>query len=260
MPLRLNPLTSFDALPVAWQDYQPIRAEYSQPETMSWVGDDEHLIAGSGGSHGFSITAFGEARLILNTLHELDLGELNVNAANLPRGVFEDEAFNVPWLTPVEGREDYLWEQMIIDSPPPRQDAAGMVIELDSAWNPAISELLAVANPTTEHSPDDAESVGWWGVPDDEAGLGERRLLSVVGAIAPNRHDSARMLVAVGTHPDARRRGLAGATVTAATRAGLKVEPYVTLGMWSHNDAARRLYEGLGYRLLVRMTTRVFAH
>lgn len=76
----------------------------------------------------------------------------------------------------------------------------------------------------------------------------------LVSAVPVDVGDLDRVVVAhlraIATHPDHRGRGL-GADITAAvTRRGLDAgAPAATLGMYSENDVARRLYERLGFRV-----------
>ena len=55
-------------------------------------------------------------------------------------------------------------------------------------------------------------------------------------------------LRSIVTHPDQRGQGLGGAVTAALTLRGLQDSPVVTLGMYSDNDVARRIYHRLGYQ------------
>ena len=52
---------------------------------------------------------------------------------------------------------------------------------------------------------------------------------------------------AIVTRPDQRGHGLGAAVTAYLTDAGLRSGPVVTLGMYSDNEVARRLYHRLGY-------------
>jgi len=80
---------------------------------------------------------------------------------------------------------------------------------------------------------------GWAGVRRSGRLLGAGALCS-----APSGTPHLRAIV---THPDHRGTGLGAAVTAFLTREGLRDSPVVTLGMYSDNDAARRLYHRLGY-------------
>jgi ribosomal protein S18 acetylase RimI-like enzyme len=90
------------------------------------------------------------------------------------------------------------------------------------------------------------EHLTWFGYVDDDGGLA-----GVLGADVPPPADLDRgagvHLEAVTVLPARRRRGVAAAMTAAATRWGLGRGPVVHLGIWSDNDAARRLYTRLGF-------------
>ncbi|MEZ4264786.1 MAG: GNAT family N-acetyltransferase [Myxococcota bacterium] len=60
-------------------------------------------------------------------------------------------------------------------------------------------------------------------------------------------------LAGIYTHPEWRRRGLARGGVAEVCRALLRTTPLITLYVHSDNEAAIRLYEGLGFRLAGRV-------
>jgi predicted GNAT family acetyltransferase len=63
-------------------------------------------------------------------------------------------------------------------------------------------------------------------------------------------------LASVATRSDQRGRGLGGAVTGWVTRRLLEEgSPRVTLGMYSDNDVARRLYLRLGYQVVHRFTS-----
>ncbi|PFG37968.1 acetyltransferase (GNAT) family protein [Georgenia soli] len=86
----------------------------------------------------------------------------------------------------------------------------------------------------------------WFGHVDDDGDLA-----GVLGADVPPAPARARgagvHLEAVTVLPGRRRRGVAAAMTSAATRWGLGLGPVVHLGIWSDNDDARRLYTRLGF-------------
>ena len=55
------------------------------------------------------------------------------------------------------------------------------------------------------------------------------------------------MLFGITVHPDERGTGLGLAVTAHLTREAVRERGVCTLGMYSHNHVARRLYRGLGY-------------
>jgi predicted GNAT family acetyltransferase len=90
-------------------------------------------------------------------------------------------------------------------------------------------------------------------------GLREGGELVAVGANAPISAPVPH-LASIATLPALRGRGL-GAAVTAALTRSLLAEGHsvVTLGMYSDNPVARRVYERLGFRCDHRFSSRTLA-
>jgi GNAT superfamily N-acetyltransferase len=137
------------------------------------------------------------------------------------------------------------WEWMWTTTAPPEQPH---VMALGPADHDEIAALLAAASPrhsaTVEH-----DVVAWAGV---------REHGRLVASGAHTQHvPGVPHLASIATHPMARGRGL-GATVTGtltawALRTGA---PVVTLGMYSDNDVARRMYQRLGFAITHRWSSR----
>ncbi|HEY0214895.1 MAG TPA: GNAT family N-acetyltransferase [Cellulomonas sp.] len=117
-----------------------------------------------------------------------------------------------------------------------------------------VADCLARAHPAASTRPDDPAVLGWWGVPAREV------LVGVIGAVRLGE-GLAPHLVSLGVDPVARGRGLAGRLLGAAVRDALR-EPVeigpscVSLGMYADNDAARRVYQRLGWTLAHEFTSR----
>ena len=129
-----------------------------------------------------------------------------------------------------------LWEWMWTARP------TGAAIDgvgwLGTADDPDLRDLLD-HSPRAHARPGDDHVRGWAGV---------RRAGRLVAAGALTRAPAGTPhLRAIVTHPDHRGHGLGAAVTAYLTDAGLRSGPVVTLGMYSDNDGARRLYHRLGY-------------
>ncbi|WP_454300733.1 GNAT family N-acetyltransferase [Salana multivorans] len=97
--------------------------------------------------------------------------------------------------------------------------------------------------------------VAWFGA------TGKGKLVGVVGARLaqgdPGREGSFSWhLHGLSVSPEARRAGYGRALTLAAVRAGLEAgADWVSLGLYADNDAARGLYQGLGFRLDAAMAS-----
>ena len=120
------------------------------------------------------------------------------------------------------------------------------VADLDAA-DPRIGPLLDLASPSAPLRPGDPRVVRWAGIEDPERGLTDTGGLAAVLAVTRPR-SGAEHLNDVATHPARRGRGLARLLCGRATLDGLRAgAPAVTLGMYAENDAARRVYDALGF-------------
>lgn len=134
------------------------------------------------------------------------------------------------------------WEWMRTDVPPADFAAAQRVQALPPDDDPAISELLRVASPRHSTDPGDDDIVQWVGVRD-----GAGTLLAC--AAQTESVPGIPHLASIATHPSAQGQGLGSlVTGTLTRRLLLAGAPVVTLGMYSDNDMARRMYLRLGFR------------
>jgi len=140
------------------------------------------------------------------------------------------------------------WDWMVTTQAPPRQPGEERVEELDLATSyPELAQLQQVVLPETYTSLDEP-GLRWFGWRDGDGVL--RSLL----AAGNWRHEVH--LGSIGTHPAWRRQGL-GTTLTAAvTRMGIEATGQVSLGLYSDNHAARRVYERLGFVLTQEVESR----
>ncbi|QNN51458.1 GNAT family N-acetyltransferase [Nocardioides mesophilus] len=133
--------------------------------------------------------------------------------------------------TPVAGRETH---------PVERLDAAA-----DGA---AVDALLDVAN---------ADSFARPGAPGIALWLGVRRAGRLLATGALQRmHDGTLQLRGIAVHPDARGAGLGTALSAALTNHALRDGTgLASLGVYSDNATAVRLYERLGYRVVTTFSS-----
>jgi GNAT superfamily N-acetyltransferase len=137
------------------------------------------------------------------------------------------------------------WEWMwTTTAAPARPD----VVVLRPADHDDIAALLAAASP--RHSATTGDVVRWAGVRDADGRL--------VACGAHTEHvPGVPHLASVATHPLVRGRGLGAAVTSTLTRWALDAgAPAVTLGMYSDNPVARRMYARLGFRCAHRWSSR----
>ena len=140
---------------------------------------------------------------------------------------------------------DHLWTR----AAPAEQPAEHRVRWLRSADAGAIDALLDEGNPDSHARPDSAHVRRWAGAFDEDGRLVACGADTAVDAATGN-------LSAITTHPLARGRGLGAAVTAFLTRAAFaEGADVVTLGLWSWNDPARRIYQRLGFGHPRRFTT-----
>jgi GNAT superfamily N-acetyltransferase len=139
------------------------------------------------------------------------------------------------------------WEWMWTATAPP---AHPDVVVLGPGDHDAIAVLLAAASPRHSARIGGDDVVRWAGVRDAAGRL--------VACAAHTEHvPGVPHLASVATHPSVRGRGLGAAVTGALTRWALEAgAPVVTLGMYSDNAVARRMYARLGFRCTHRWSSR----
>ncbi len=193
------------------------------------------------GRRGFPVlTVLGSTRAAVEVLPQA-LRDFEPARVTLPRGALELLAAERPDIASRIGPGDD-WEWMWTDSEPaptPGEDRV-MVVPVPRC-DPEIVGLLAAASPRHSSAPGSAGVERW---------LGIRSPQGTLLAVAANHPFSAGVphLASIAVHPGARGQKL-GAAVTAALTRRLLAEgaPVVTLGMYSDNAVARRMYERLGF-------------
>lgn len=134
------------------------------------------------------------------------------------------------------------WDWMWTDTAPPPTRGADQVRWLGPADDDAVRALLREVSPGASTWPGDDRSRRWAGVVDQTGRL--------VACLADtSRGPSVGNLSSVAVAHDARRNGYGRAVVSWAARQYFaEGAQLVTLGMYSDNDAARAMYQRLGFR------------
>ena len=169
-----------------------------------------------------------------------------VRSVTVQRGSIDAVARQVPLQ---DGNE---WEWLCTTTAPPEVAAESRLLRLTSGHQPEIQALLAAANRGTDARPFEHPGQHWFGVRDDHG-----RLV----ACGVHERSLAGHPILSGITVDPAQRGLGlGLAVTAyLTRRAVEDDGVCTLGMYSHNAVARRLYLGLGYGDVHEWSSRRFA-
>lgn len=165
-------------------------------------------------------------------------------------GWFDDEAItgvtvDRPLLTIVaellpltdEGGE---WEWMCTTTEPPPVPGEDRLVELTHDHLDDVRGLLAVANERTDARPFETPDQAWVGVRDSDGRL-------VACGVRDTTLAGSPILEGITVHPGHRGTGLGVAVTARLTRDAVRASGVCTLGMYSDNDVARRVYHGLGY-------------
>ena len=168
--------------------------------------------------------------MVAGGLHPSDLAHVTVSRGSLA-AVGEHLALG-------GGNE---WEWMCAASAPPPAPAEDELVPLAPEHLPEIASLLAEANPRTDARPFELPDQHWVGARDTSG-----RLVAC-GVREPNVAGHP-VLSGITVRASHRGRGLGLAVTAHLTRAAVHESSVCTLGMYSDNDVARRIYHGLGYR------------
>ncbi len=222
----------------------------------------QHTLAVEVDDDGASVLAVGSpsgaARLILAAGEAL----APVTRTSVPRGThvaLRELAASGRTVAPLPFAEHppTEWDWFHATQPPRTQPGEEHVTELTGDDGlAAAARCLRVANPHGELDVSEPRSRWWgWCAPDDGADAGRGadpgHGIVVRGVAGASRRVPGQpwVLGSIGTDPSWRGRGLAAAVTAAAMRAGVAETGRVTLGMYAHNAAARRLYLRLGFRV-----------
>lgn len=247
-----QPVRDAADLPPRWRTFAFLAADLPRyTGAIAWGGSEAlalSVVAGDGVSR--ALVGVGAPAALAGVL----AGAFDATGAPLPGSGLESAPVAVASLT--RGAWDLLpgavrdrlalsqgahWDWLVTTTEPPRQPEEDRVVELDLVADRAelegLQRLVLPQTYTTLDRPD----TRWYGWRDTDGAL---RCMAAATARPGELH-----LGSIGTHPQWRRRGL-GATVTAAlTRIGLATTGQVSLGLYTDNGAARRVYLRLGYRL-----------
>jgi GNAT superfamily N-acetyltransferase len=149
-------------------------------------------------------------------------------------------------------RDGNEWEWLCTTTHPPEVPAESRLVELGAAQLSEIAALLARANPGTEARPFEHPGQHWVGVRDDDGRL-------VACGVRERSLAGHPLLAGITVDPPLRGRGLGLAVTAYLTRRAVDDDGVCTLGMYSHNAVARRVYLGLGYGDVHEWSSRRFA-
>lgn len=169
-----------------------------------------------------------------------------VRSVTVQRGSLDAVARHLPLL---EGNE---WEWLCTTSAPPQVTAEDRLVPLTRDHHGEISELLAAANPGTDARPFELPGQHWVGVRDERGRL-------VACGVRERSLAGHPILSGITVDPGHRGQGLGLAVTAQLTRGAVDEAGVCTLGMYSHNAVARRLYVGLGYGDVHEWSSRRFA-
>lgn len=139
------------------------------------------------------------------------------------------------------------WEWMDCATVPPVAPEVALV-ELDPSSRGELERAFAEHNPRTDGQPFARPGQRWVGVRDDDGAL-------LALGCCETEWSGAPVLAGILTLPAARGRGLGRAVTAELTRGAIAEHGWCTLGMYSDNDIARRLYLDLGYRIGAEWTS-----
>lgn len=132
------------------------------------------------------------------------------------------------------------WEWLCTRSVPPVSDAERRLSDLSRDDLDDIRGLLADANPGTDARPFEHPHQQWVGAWDED------HVLLACGVLEPGVAGQP-VLSGITVRAQARGTGLGAAVTGRLTRAAVEQDGVCTLGLYSHNDVARRVYLRLGY-------------
>jgi GNAT superfamily N-acetyltransferase len=232
-----------DAYVVAEADPARVSSAWAGPGgSYGWVMTSRRV---SGKSHlvalGPGDTAIELVRGVLD--HPGRPGEPEIGFMGLPRDL--DRLLRPAYL--FDPRND--WEWLWTSADPPSQPGEADVQWLDDADTDDVRDLLTRWSPRHDAVPGHRGVLRWCGVRDEDGRL-------VATAAHTEHRVGVPMLASIATRGDLRGRGL-GAAVTAWLTRQLLAEGVgtVTLGMYSDNGVARRLYARLGYQCAHEFTS-----
>jgi ribosomal protein S18 acetylase RimI-like enzyme len=212
-----------------------------------WVLDDGVAWVRRTHSYAPTVTVLCGPRSAAEQLPELLEAVPGTSGITLPFGALQLlPAELIARIEPGVG-DDWEWMMTTAAPPPP----AHHVVLLEPDELAEVTDLLDRASPRHSTRADDPV-LAWWGIRDGG------RLV----ACAAHVEDVPGVpgLASIATDPELRGRGLGAAVTSAAARAAFeRGSEVVTLGMYSDNDVARRMYHRLGFSCDHRWSSRRIA-
>ncbi|WP_141631354.1 GNAT family N-acetyltransferase [Mobilicoccus pelagius] len=200
---------------------------------VGWVSPGAVAVLRTSGGRPTSVFAWGEDVGPLLDVLAPHLSALGVVGVSVPRA--QERRITERFTVVGGGDWDWMWTTRL-----PAPIAGIPLVDLDDTRDADEITALAAENPRFEGFPGTGASEQWIGVRDDAG-----RLVAC-GAIQRLPSGVAH-LGGILTASGHRRQGL-GTTVTAAlTARAVAADGVCTLGMYADNDAARSVYDALGY-------------
>ncbi len=148
----------------------------------------------------------------------------------------------LPEAVRLDAAETNAWEWMRTYAAPPVQPHEDRVQWLRDTDDAEVEALLDAVSPRHSARPGERHVLRWCGIR-----ASSDRTLVAIGAHVEYQ-TGVPHLASIAVPPPARGRGYGAAVTAWLTRACLaEGAPVVTLGMYSDNDVARRLYHRLGF-------------
>jgi ribosomal protein S18 acetylase RimI-like enzyme len=171
--------------------------------------------------------------------------QADIDFVTVERGPVAD-ALRADWPDLPEAADwDWMWTQV---SPAPVR-GQDRVVPLGEADHAAVTGLLAVASPRHSAVPGEAAVRRWVGVRDAVGGL-------LACGADYEAVPGVPLLASIAVAPAARGQGLGAAVTAALTRLAFAAgTPAVTIDLYADNHGAHRLYEGLGFRTGLRLSS-----
>ena len=237
---EVRQLEGLDELLRLYGDDAFVRAHANQSQTHStWAHDGAcgWMTPHESGNGRMWLTTWGPAESAARLMEGVyrEVGRRLV-AVTLPR----DADHHLPPGFVLRPRND--WEWFVTWTDPPLQEREGEVCWLPGVSDDELTDFLRQWSPRHDVEPRQEGVVRWCGA------RGAKDELVAVAAHVEHVPD-VPYLASIATAGHVRGQGYGGAVTAWITRELLREgRGWVTLGMYSDNDVARRVYHRLGYR------------
>ncbi|MDO4887926.1 MAG: GNAT family N-acetyltransferase [Actinomycetaceae bacterium] len=189
-----------------------------------------------------SLVAYGQPRAIVRAIARAPGRLPGPTWAMFPKELTEHFDVSLDsWFGSHRGVQwDFYWTDTPV-APRPGQDEVRRLSGRQARQT--VPAFLADANPTSSTNAA-IDSHRWWTIP---ASSGEPAAVVGIQDGKDINGEPVAYLAGLGTDRKLRGRGLAGALVAGVVERELEDHVAVHLGMWAGNDAAKKVYEGLGF-------------